>query len=282
MRSWGCSARTAPARPRSSGSSPLPAPVVRNGPHSRARRRGRRVGGAGPSGLRPRGRPALWLDERLGISRLHGQAQGARRPGGCGIGRGRHRAPWPRRRAARPHRKALARVPPARRRRPGPPGRSRPAILDEPPAGSTAPIIEMRDHIGRWQEAHGARHPILGEIRRVADRVAILLGAGCSACTLGAGARVSASGCVCAARTVRASASPGYRACSVSVGRLPGGDVATCFVVPGGTRGGSAGGPSSRRFRPARHGPVMSIWRSLLGLRAATQARARGASARFS
>ena len=181
----------------SSHSHRLPAPVVRNRPHRRARRRGRRAGGAGPSGLRPRGRPALRLDERPRISRLHGQAQGARRPGGRGIGRGRHRAPRPRRRPAHPHRQALARVPSARRRRPGPPGRSGPA--DPRRAHQRArPAPDHRDagpHPGAGGRAHRPRH--LPHPRR--DRAGRRPGgdparrAGCSACTRSEpGARVSA------------------------------------------------------------------------------------------
>src|SRR6266498_4042757 len=67
------------------------------------------------------------MDERPGIPRLHGQAEGARRPGGDGIGGGRRRASRPGRRPAHPHRKALPRVPPARRRPRGDPARGPPA-----------------------------------------------------------------------------------------------------------------------------------------------------------
>src|SRR5439155_714069 len=74
--------------------------------------------------LRARRRSALRLDGYPGISRLHGQAEGARGSDGDGSGGRRDRASRPRRCPASPHRQALARLTPARRHRPGPAGES--------------------------------------------------------------------------------------------------------------------------------------------------------------
>src|SRR6266481_1203400 len=100
------------------------------------------------------------MDERPGVPRLHGQAEGARRSGGDGIGGGRRRASRPGRRPAHPHRKALPRIPPARRRRPGPPRRSRAAHFGRAHQRAR-PAPDHRDagsHPGAGGRAHGPRH----------------------------------------------------------------------------------------------------------------------------
>jgi gliding motility-associated transport system ATP-binding protein len=113
-------------------------------------------------------------------------------------------------------------------------------ILDEPTNGlDPRQIIEMRGHI---RALAGERtvlvtSHILGEIERVADRVAILLGGRLLGIhTLGAGGlgqriRMRVRGPEDAVRACLARV-PGVQ--RVSVERLSGGDLATCFVDSGG------------------------------------------------
>ena len=136
-------------------------------------------------------------------------------------------------------------------------------ILDEPTNGlDPRQIIEMRGHI---RALAGERtvlvtSHILGEIERVADRVAILLGGrllGVHA--LGAGGsgqriRMRVRGPEDAVRACLARV-PGVQ--RVSVERPPGGDARDLL---GGFRSGPRGGGAGRRrrrrrLRPARHGP---------------------------